>query len=318
MFSKKIIFFIILGALSLFIILEGLTEDYSFLYKTNVAKIVELYQPIKENKNIKIIAAYPMTLSNGSSGFPCGYQLLGQMVHEKTMVGGADPFAIGSSKIYSDVADVSNSETINILTMFGVDTIIIYDQLLDNSVDVINRLRQDDRLVYVGHYTVSPDDNPYICQNDLSKSIYVFQIKKVVENVIMLPNIYSDAGQLFTNYQSAYKILINTSGMADNGHIYFRQPFSSSWKLYLPKEAFDFWGIAYLWEKPLFDDTHQMIEVYGNRWTIDTQEIGRDFKLVLCFQMQLYENFFRLIAAATVLICLGYVGLDWGVRRRKK
>lgn len=185
-YRQKIILLLFILVLSVSVVFDGLTRNQTFWRLTDFSKIAELYEPIRENSNIKVIAPYPMLLSNGTNGFPPGYQLFGQIIHNKTLVNGVDPTLPASFEYYSKVRDISNFVTVDFLAMYGVDTILIYKNLLPNSMTIINRLKKDSRLSYIGDYQVPADQASYISTNDLSRNITVFQIKKVITDDLRL------------------------------------------------------------------------------------------------------------------------------------
>jgi len=89
--------------------------------------------------------------------------------------------------------------------------------------------------------------------------------------------------------------------------------------------------LSYLYKKPIFDDTHQLVSDYANQWTIDPDYIKQHFskdyykenpdgsiniELTLYFKPQSYFYLGLLISSTTLLGCLGYLG--WVVVGRKK
>jgi hypothetical protein len=331
--KKVIIFFLLLMLLSAWVVFEGLSQDPTFSRLTNFLSLQSLYQPLKDDANVHIIAAYPMGVSNVTFGFPPNYQLLGQMIHNKTLVGGFDTFTPNGQKIQSMMSDISNPQTISQLARFKVDTIVIYDQLLDYAAETVQRLKQDKRLSYLGSYAVPYDKySVYVSTNDLSRSISVFQINEVAADQSNRSDIYADSGEIQISRRTAHKTFLTVSGIFDDGKIYFSQPYSSHWKLYVKKRSFLPEGITYLWRQPIFDNTHQMIEEYGNSWSINYDDLLKDrnenyyrlnndgsidLELVLYFKIEAYYIIGRSIAVITCLICLGY--LLWeAVKKRVK
>jgi hypothetical protein len=315
--GRIIFFFVATLALSAWIVLEGLPKDPTFFRLTDFSKIEALYQPIKNNQNIKIIAAYPMTLSNGESGFLPNFQLVGQIIHEKTLAGGVDPFTLNATKIQKAITDIADKKTIDALTEFGVDTIIIHDKLL-SSKDILVQLKADERLIYVGQYVVDVDKPIlYLSTNDTSRTISVFQIKKVIEAANQKDGLYADDGQVLIHSTNGYKIRFTVSNLLAETDLYFTQPYSSDWKLYPQKSGFDFWGLAYLFEKPIFDETHRLIGKHGNKWTVSAENAG-EIKLTLCFKKQLCYNMGKFISFFVFASCCLFVFVNIEKRRNKQ
>lgn len=91
--------------------------------------------------------------------------------------------------------------------------------------------------------------------------------------------------------------------------------------------------LSYLIEKPIFDDTHKLINQYANGWTIDPDYIKKNFdksyykenpdgsidiELTLYFKPQSYFYLGLIISGTTLVGCLGYLGWDFAKRRKKK
>lgn len=89
--------------------------------------------------------------------------------------------------------------------------------------------------------------------------------------------------------------------------------------------------LSYLWKKPIFDDTHKLVNEYANKWTIDPEYIKQNFskeyykensdgsidvEMVLYFKPQSYFYLGLIISGTTLLSCLGYLLYDWRKRRK--
>ncbi len=182
--SRKIYMVIITLILSLFMIYENINDDPTFYHRTNFDNIVDLYTPIKNNSNIKVIAGYPMALTGMSSkkyGVPPMYELLGQSVHKKPLAGGADPSDKASYERWYKIENLMATSTIKELADRNIDTIIIYNQIMQNPEEVHEFLLNNENIVYVDSYISKIDDPVYLSANDLSRDISVYQIKSVVE-----------------------------------------------------------------------------------------------------------------------------------------
>jgi hypothetical protein len=182
--SKKIHIYIIglmIAILSIGIIFEGLNKDSTWQGLTFVKPIEEMYQTIRNDSNIKVIAQYPMALTSEDRGIPLNYQLIGQIIHQKTLVSGADPFNQEAIAYYDTIKDIEVPETIDILRKNEVDTIIINKKFFGNGDDIVKNLKKDTRLTYVDKY--EGDFSKYINKgntisyyNEVSAYIEVFRI----------------------------------------------------------------------------------------------------------------------------------------------
>ena len=150
-----------------------------------------------------------------------------------------------------------------------------------------------------------------------------------------------------------YKIYI--SGLKSSQNISFLESFHDDWNLYLKLNPDNSWckppeyykntntiecentqkffegeELSYLWEKPIFDSTHRVVNEYANGWTIDPEYIKAnypyeyyrryidgsiDIELTLYFKPQSYFYLGIIISTLTFVGCIGYLAWDW---RRKR
>lgn len=329
-YEKKAVMLVIIGAISIWVVSDSLTKDRTFWKVTDFSKSAELYEPIRDNPEIKVIAAYPMILSNGTNGFPMGYQLFGQMIYQKPMVNGVSPHIPKALEFYGKVRNINSTSTIDELGDKGVDTIMIYRNLMSNSTTTINKLKKDKRLAYVGNFTTAIDVASYVSSNDLARDITVFQIKKVVEERRELTPISISDGDINIYKVSDHQIQIDLTGVPPGSTLYFNHPFSSGWKLYEPGANLGASDWSFVRKSPIFEDSHTETDTYGNMWTISGEEIQNkmfkrwfkvnedgttDMRLTLYYKPRLYTNIGTLVAILTVAICLGYVAY---ARRKEK
>lgn len=354
--NNKLLIILVMIFLSSLIVAEGLNKDPTWLRTTDFSKIAKLYEPIKNNSDIKVIVGYPMILSNGNSGFPPMYELLGQIIHNKPLAGGASPFMKLSLDYHSNISDISNPKTIDVLAKHGVDTIIIYNNIINNK-SIIDYLKKDRRLKFIGRYTQPFDNAPYISANDLSRDIFVFQIKQVVDS----NNKNKYQGKILSNdilFQqvSPIKYKIFLKNISSDRTLLFKEPFDKGWKLYLlpnpsntwckpleyyennkitvcdrTKKFFEGEDLTYIWKKPIFDDVHIRAIEYANGWTIKPEYIKAnypkefykenldgsiDIELILYFKQKSYFYLGHLISELTFIGCVGY--LFWDYKKKAK
>lgn len=255
--------------LSTTIILAGLNVDETWMRNTDFSKIAKLYQPVRDNPNISSIAAYPMNLNFNGVGFPQPYQLLGQIIHKKPYANGANfssPQAIAYQK---KISNINNKETIDILRKYGVNTIMIYNNLLENSKKINNTLKEDERVSFIGRYIQSRDVG-YVSANDLSRDISLYEVKNTVnikQNDKRL--LFSPDSNTEITYKkiSAYEYIITASNINSDFSIVFDSPYSNKWQL-LKGDKSNKNNISFLFSDSNAVGDHQKYNEYANKWTI--------------------------------------------------
>lgn len=172
-------------------------------------------------------------------------------------------------------------------------------------------------------------------------------------------------GKIFLNNDAAltliqidetkYKLNISLRNRSD---IVFLDSFNKDWKLYPNRHQsgalctaseyleitnttvcaekrsyFALENLAYIYQDPIFDDTHIMNVGYANRWTIDPEYIKQNFskdyykenpdgsidiELTLYFKPQSYFYLGLIVSGLTLAGLLGYLGYDIIRRKQKK
>lgn len=264
--------------LPLLIVLEGIPGSSLKPQMTNFERIESLYQPIKDNPQIRRIAAYPMKVDGSDAGFPMNYQIIGQMIHQKTLVGGKDRFITQSNGFETQIENLAHPESINTLTSAGIDTVLIYHNMYSQSSDDIARLKNDPRIVYLGTYQQPMDENSDISNNDRSRHYSLFQIRAVLErnavgdNKVELTSSLPPEKLSVTQLSATeYSILLNT--VSEPFELYFSEPFSADWQLFLANDS----------SQPLFLAEHQKHQDCCNRWAIDLKNYPDVVELRLRF-----------------------------------
>ena len=224
------IYYIILLLLASGILIEWLNTDPTRQETTNYSKIIELYQPLKNDKTIKIIAQYPMWLSNGIDGFPPNYKLIAQTAHEKIIIGGIDPFNSMSRDTYKNFENINSPQSIPYLRSIWVDSIIIHDRLVD--MDIVTNLKLNNNLNYVWTFEISADEWWYISYEEQARRFSLFKI--------INPRIFPKSNFIFwtenikLQKNNAYNINLNLTIQANStgGELSYLQSFNTEWKLY--------------------------------------------------------------------------------------
>lgn len=265
--NKKISYFAFV-AFCLIVILSGLNVDETWTRSTDFSKIAMLYEPIKNNKEIKVIATYPMTVGEVAVGCPQTYQLTGQIIHNKNFACGASPFSNVAIEYYKKISNINNENTIDVLTKYGVDTIILSNKLLNDSGKINSKLKNDERLIFVGRYTASRD-NGYLSTQDLSRDISVYQIKNVVENNKQEKALIyvGENNKLSYRKISPYKYILSIN-LQRKTDLVFNSPYSDKWQIFIG-DLSGFNDLTFLNRKPVFLDHHVRFNEYANSWQLD-------------------------------------------------
>ncbi len=304
---KRVLYAVLFLVFSVWIIFEGLTVDPTWYSLTDFSQIARLNAPLRDDPEIHAIAAYPMNLSNVTSGFPPNYQLLGQIVHNKPLAGGASPFMENAIEYNSKISDLSNLETIDTLAKYGVNGIVIYNRLLPNSGYINKTLKADKRLVFLGRVTAPHSPGIDSSALDSTQDISVFKIKTANLKFAGMPELGMVKSDTIYEKNSGHRLRVFIPKLAVSDDLYFKQPFSRNWNLYIEKiepiicdtgkEVLYEWSekatevkecrsakIKYFWEdllfllkSPDFKATHEIFNEFGNSWTINPEYIRKKY-----------------------------------------
>lgn len=253
----------------LLILVDGTPASTLHPQMTNFQRIANLYQPIKENDDIRRIAAYPMEIDGEDGGFPRNYQLIGQIIHGKTLVGGKDRFITQAKGFESQIKDLNDPQAIDVLDAADIDTILIYHRMYSQSDDDIRRLKADSRIVYLGTFEQPFDENRDRSSNDLSRKYSLFQIRDVVERnhagVQLNPELTSTlpSENITVQKVSATRYAITLQNVKEPFALNFTEPFTQQWQLFVDGKS-----------EPVFLAEREVFENCCSTWKIDPQ---RDF-----------------------------------------
>ncbi|VVB97187.1 Uncharacterised protein [uncultured archaeon] len=169
----------------------------------------------------------------------------------------------------------------------------------------------------------------------------------------LVPLIWSDKNYLYFQKNNPVKYNLNIN-IKEKTKIEFHQAYNSQWKLYLEpnpdnswckpieyykntrttecehaQKTFDAGDLTYLLAKPVFEDTHTMVEGYANSWTIDPEYIKANYPkefykesrdgsielgMVLYFKPQSYFYIGLIISGLAFIWSMIYIVRD--MRRR--
>jgi hypothetical protein len=168
-----------------------------------------------------------------------------------------------------------------------------------------------------------------------------------------LPTVYSKNIKFQKIYSTKYNLYIKE--ISKPQQLSFLESYHNDWKLYLKKNPSSSWckplgiynitkttecehtqkffegeELSYLYKKPIFDNTHEMVLDYANSWTIDPQYIkdnySKDYytenqdgsiniEMVMYFKPQSYFYLGIIISATTLFICIIYLIIS-GIKNR--
>jgi hypothetical protein len=292
--------------LALVIILSNLNNDATWYRLTDMSKIQRLYEPLLHNNNITAIASYPMTLGAGDVGFPQSYELVGQLVHNKPLVAGLSQFStIEQREFQNQIRDISNPITINALAKYGINTILIRNKLLNDSLVINSMLKSDPRVMFIGDYSVPFDEKKGKTNSDRSRDISLYQIKNVQTGVQNIPTLFVPKSTEKTTYKkiNASKYIITINNVNGGDILVLNLPNSNKWELFegdLSKTL----DIAFLFKSPVLLDKHFSYQGLLNGWYLDGYKGKSNVKFTVFFKSQALIDFDQIVAYSTVIILI--------------
>jgi hypothetical protein len=259
------------------ILLESFTLSALNRRITSFQRLAELYRPLRENNEIQRIMSYPLAIAGEGDGFPQNYELIGQVVHQKTLVGGISRFNPQARGFHEQITDLSDPRTIDVLNLHNIDTIVIYHNLYPDAVSDTEQLQKDSRVKYVGTFEQPKDENTYVSANDLSRKISIFQINDVVARNKLKPvsnhpeiDIITPTGAVEVIKKSAQEYHLKVSNVSEPFEIVFHEPYSAKWQI-LPGGQKLFGELSYYFSSPIFVSEHQIYQESENIWQINPQ-----------------------------------------------
>ena len=198
--------------------------------------------------------------------------------------------------------------------------------------DLVDNLNTTDRVIGIGYdkyYQFFKSDFQYILKED-NKYFTLFENKKYS------PIFFGNSVNVKKIFPAKYVISISNLIKAEN--FGFAENYNPAWELYINKytrnkSAMSATDLSYLWEKPIFDNTHKVVRGYANGWTIDPEYIKQNFskeyykknpdgsidvELILYFKPQSYFYLGLVVSGVTFLSCFGFLGYNWRQKRKKK
>lgn len=213
--------------------------------------------------------------------------------------------------------------------------------------DLFDILNIDKKVEYEKYYQHFKNNPQYLLKED-NKYFALF------ENLNFQPLFKGNSISFKSINPTKYELYIkNIKSVQD---ISFLESFHNEWKLYLKPNPTNSWckelesyqdakiiecnhtktffeteELSYLYKKPIFDDTHKIVNEYANGWTIDPKYIKTNFskdyykenpdgsidiELTLYFRPQSYFYLGLIFSGLTLSICIIYLIFHW--RKRTK
>jgi glycosyltransferase involved in cell wall biosynthesis len=202
-----------------------------------------------------------------------------------------------------------------------------YENYFDNNPDYTLMENND----YFDLYKNNIKTTELLADNSFFKRINSTEYKVYLENLTT-----AQALILFQNYNSNWSLFINKNNASNDSCAMVNEYNDGNIKTTecAPEQRFfDGEEFSYLYQKPIFDNTHQLVDDYANGWTIDPNYIKQNFdpsyykvnpdgsidiELTIYFKPQSYFDLGLIVSGATVLACFGYLGWDFARRRKEK
>lgn len=210
------------------IIFENINSSSTNYKTTNFSEIAKLYLPLKTMSDINTVVSYPIETSYISQ--PANYKLLGQIIHEKTLVNGLDTNSLEAKDFIESIQIISEGTTIGVLEEYGVDAIIIYNNFYPNSKYVVDTLKSDSRLTHLYDVKTNWDNSQFLSQNELSRDISVFKINNSKHKLSNTIEFYNSKGNF--SKISPYKYKLEISDIVDDSHLVLNEPCGADWRIY--------------------------------------------------------------------------------------
>jgi len=194
-----------------------------------------------------------------------------------------------SFKEYNEAGIVSKEKFVALLQKFSGKYIILHKDItkdwIDNSQTIYNTIKA----LESNKILKQLDDNDY------------FTLYELDDNYLM-PLISSSKDEIYFQKVSPVEYKIFIPNLKENTTVEFHQSYNAEWGLYMkPKpginwndplkyykntkttefmpseKIFKINDLSYIWERPIFDNTHQIVKDYANSWTIDSQFIRENY-----------------------------------------
>ena len=247
-------------------------------------------------------------------------------------------------------------------------TLRLYDHILNKDYENANILFKELNVKYIVQrndfnwkYYSSISQSPETIENVLTPYEKIETFGKL--DIYKIPDCYMnplfESNYILFKKINPIKYRLYLKDIESEQTVYFLESFDENWKLYLMKSPTESWceplkrynstqtvechatqvfyegdELSYLWNEPIFDDTHQTAYGYSNSWTIDPEYIKTNYpkeyytenkdgsieiEMVLYFKPQSYFYVSVLTSVTTLIICIIYLFICmWKSRNKTK
>lgn len=271
----------------------------------------------------------------------------------------SDNAYVGTSpvKIFSGVNDISGDFSFN----FSKEIDLIDKIIIDRKYEELNKIIYTHNINYVLVTKNIPNQvlKSYIFSSKTLKKQDTEFLNAITDKKILTSengnyelyttknkNNLLESQNLYFQKINATKYILYLKNIKDSQELKFNDTFHGDWKLYLQKNPnlkfctnkiflinnttecksnfsfFDLSELPYLWNKPIFNSSHGMINEFSNIWTVDPSYVKKNFsrdyytinkdgsvniKLVLYFKQQLYLYYGLIISFIAVALSTTYL-----------
>jgi len=194
-----------------------------------------------------------------------------------------------SFKEYNEAGIVNKEKFIALLQKFSGKYIILHKDITKDWIDNSQTINNTIKVLESDRALKQLDNNDY------------FTLFELDDNYLV-PLISSSKSEIYFQKVNPVKYKIFFPNLKENTTIEFHQSYDVGWKLYIKPKTDINWNdplkyykntkttefipiekifkindLSYIWKRPIFDNTHQMVKDYANSWTIDPQFIRENY-----------------------------------------
>ena len=294
----------------------------------------------KDKKQLTIISIPSGDMSYYPKWNYVGVPILGMVYNKNYMVSFTNDhcYVINKSSFmeYNNLDKPDLEKLLSILKKFSCQFIILHKdvdpEVIKNSSNLINSVKELEkadilrRVVDNDYFTLYELDDSYIIPILSSdKNEIYFQKINPVKYKIFIPNVNNKLDLDFHRaYHYLWKIYIEPRTNVSKCQPIEYYSTTNTYECEYKEKLFEYSDLKYLWKKPAFESTHQMVKDYANRWEIDPEYVKKNYpedyykvnpdgsislELVIYFKAQTYFYFgiiIIILAGTSLLVYLIY------------
>lgn len=249
------------------IALEGINIDPQYARTTSITEPKKFHSELAKSAQPHAILMLPPAYPGCEVSF---YHRMGQIFTGAKISSILDPKSQFADLIKFDYTNPS--EIYKYASKYGFDTIYIHENMMNlpNTAQIINTLKKDPRLQFLGHFNRASSAPPKSCLES-SLNISAF---RVLQNWTLEP---IPAPEINLPYEKKDKYIYSfTINQAFSGDILFRQPYSKAWKLAIKDSPIQPFAEYIDWPSKEVNFSHRFKEgSFENIWTVEKSSITR-------------------------------------------